>query len=345
MVAWQAVNHGHGHPVIAGMKRAFAATAHRGAEIALASVLIGALAVVSEASQNPRPVNRGQAIDQPRAAQPPRGALRADLAAPYDGNVEETRRRLQEVLQQYPPSLREVLRLDPSLLGNPAYLEPYPALAEFLSQHDDIAHNPGFFFPDYREFRGDRNDPKLMTIRTVEESLAGLAVLIGFLTVVGTIAWLLRTVIEHRRWLRVSKIHTDTHTKLLDRLTSNEDLLAYMQSSAGRRFLEAAPLPLGAGPRSLAAPVGRILWSVQAGCVIAFAGAGLMYASSRFAANATFADIELPFLVMGVTAVAIGAGFVASAVIAYVLSRRLGLLASPAGSSGNDLETESVRHS
>ena len=99
----------------------------------------------------------------------------------------------------------------------------------------------------------------------MEESLAGLAVLIGFLTVVGTIAWLLRSVIEHRRWLRVSKTHTDTHTKLLDRLTSNEDLMAYMQSPAGRRFLEAAPIPLGAGPRALSAPIGRILWSVQAG--------------------------------------------------------------------------------
>ena len=94
----------------------------------------------------------------------------------------------------------------------------------------------------------------------------------------------------------------------------------------------------------MSAPIGRILWSVQAGCIIAFAGAGLMYSSTRFAANATLADIELPLFVMGVTAVAIGAGFVVSAVIAYMLSRRLGLLASPAR-PGTDLETESVRHS
>ena len=307
-------------------------------------LLVWALTAAPAAAQNPRPGNRGFVAEQPRTPPPPRGALRSDLAAPYDGNVEETRRRLQEVLQQYPPSLRDVLRLDPSLLRNSSYLEPYPALAEFLSEHDDIGHNPAFFFPEpYREFRGDRSDAKFLVIRTVEESLGGLAILIGLLTVVGTIAWLLRSVIEHRRWLRVSKIHADTHTKLLDRLTSNADLLAYMESPAGRRFLEAAPIPLGAGPRALSAPIGRILWSVQAGCVIAFAGAGLMYSSTRFAADATFNEIGLPFLVMGATAVAIGVGFVVSAVIAYGLSRRLGLLTSPGNGPSHDTETNPAR--
>jgi hypothetical protein len=319
------------------MKRRFAAVP------AVIVVVLAALTALPAAAQNPRPGSRGVVAEQPRTPPPPSGALRADLAAPYDGNVEETRRRLQEVLQQYPPSLREVLRLDPSLLRNPSYLEPYPALAEFLSRHGDIAHNPGFFFPDYREFRGDRNDPKLAVIRTMEESLAGLAILIGFLTVVGTIAWLLRSVIEHRRWLRVSKTHTETHTKLLDRLTSNADLLAYMESPAGRRFLEAAPIPLGAGPRALSAPIGRILWSVQAGCVVAFAGGGLMYSSSRFAASAALSDIELPLFVMGATAVAIGAGFVVSAIISYGLSRRLGLLTSQVQGPSHDTETNPAR--
>jgi hypothetical protein len=294
------------------------------------------------AAQGPRPVNRGPATEQARIPPPPRGALRADLAAPYDGNAEETRRRLMEVLQQYPPSLREVLRLDPSLLTNPVYLEPYPALAEFLSQHPEVAHNPGFFLPDYRQYRADGDNPKMAIIRTMEETLAGLALLTGFLAVVGTIAWLLRSMIEYRRWLRVSKTHTDTHTKLLDRLTSNEDLMAYMQSSAGRRFLEAAPIPLGAGPRALSAPFGRILWSVQAGLVVAFAGAGIIFASRRFGASPTFSEIELPLFVVGSVAVAIGAGFVVSAAAAMGLSRHLGLV-TPSQPPAPDAESEAGR--
>jgi hypothetical protein len=289
-----------------------------------AAALLVAIATVPAAAQNPRPELA------PRVEG--RGP-RTSVAPAHDSSAPETQQRFYELLQQYPPSLHQVLRLDPSLLSNPAYLEPYPALAAFLAEHPEIAHNPGFFVGQYGGDRYNSADPKLAAIRSVEEAFAGLGFLIGFLTVVGTIGWLLRSVIEHRRWLRVSKTHTDTHTKLLDRLTSNEDLLAYMQSPAGRRFLEAAPIPLDSGPRALSAPLGRILWSVQAGCVVAFAGAGLMYSSTRFAANATFSEIELPFFVMGATAVAIGAGFVVSAIIAYGLSRRLGLMASPPGSA------------
>jgi hypothetical protein len=322
---------------------------------ALAVALWAGLAAAPVAAQNPRPANqadllrelrRGPAADQPRPPLPQRKPYPPDLAPsarPSDENAEEARQRLQQVLRQYPPSLREVLRLDPSLLTNPGYLEPYPSLAEFLGEHPEVAHNPAFFLPDYGEYRDNRTDPKLAALRTLEDTLAGLAVLTGFLTFVGTIAWLLQRVIEHRRWLRVSKTHTDTHTKLLDRLTSNEDLMAYMQSPAGRRFLEAAPLPLGAGPRALAAPVGRILWSVQAGCIVAFGGAGLMYASGRFATNSTFAEIHLPLFLMGATAVAIGAGFVVSAVIAYGLSRRLGLLATSASGPVHEPDAEPGR--
>ncbi len=292
-----------------------------------AAALLIALAAVPAAAQNPRPVER-----EGRVAPRPPVAPVAPAAPAYDSSAPETQQRFYELLQQYPPSLHQVLRLDPTLLTNPAYLEPYPGLAAFLAQHPEIAHNPGFFVGQYGGDRYNSTDPKLAMIRTMEETLGGMAFLIGFLTVVGTIGWLLRTVIEHRRWLRVSKTHTDTHTKLLDRLTSNEDLLAYMQSPSGRRFLEAAPIPLDAGPRALSAPLGRILWSVQAGCVVAFAGAGLMFSSTRFAANATFSEIELPFFVMGATAVAIGLGFVVSAVVAYGLSRRLGLMAPAPGS-------------
>ena len=268
-------------------------------------------------AQNPRPVNRGPAAEAPRT-----------VVVRPDANAGQTQGELYQILSQYPPSVGRVLRLDPTLLNSPSYLEPYPALAAFLAEHPEIAHNPAFFFGEVREYGRENTDPKMAMVHAMQEVLLGLGFLIGFLTVVTTIGWLLRSVIEHRRWLRVSKTHTETHTKLLDRLTSNEDLMRYMDSPAGRRFLEAAPIPVGAGPRALSAPIGRILWSVQAGCVIAFAGAGLVYASGRFASNATFTDLELPLFVMGTTALAIGAGFVVSSGISYALSSRLGLLAS-----------------
>jgi hypothetical protein len=129
----------------------------------------------------------------------------------------------------------------------------------------------------------------------------------------------------------MSKTHVETHTRLLERLTSNDDLLAYMQSPAGQRFLNAAPIPVDSSPRMLSAPFGRILWSLQAGVVAAFLGAGLIYASGRFIGNETFSEAELPLFVVGVAAMAVGAGFFISSFMAYGLSRRLGLFPAQPG--------------
>ena len=280
-------------------------------------------------ADRPLPEGRGPLRDRAPLL---RGGLPVD-----DANAQETLRRLQELLQQYPPSLGQVLALDPTLLSNAAYLEPYPALSNFLAQHPEIAHNPAFFLAQFREYgrrQYDYNDPKLVAVREIGGALAGLGILIGFITVISTIAWIIRNVIEHRKWLRVSKTHVDTHTRLMERLTSNEELLTYMQSPAGRRFLEAAPIPLDGGPRTLGAPFGRILWSVQAGVVVAALGVGLIYASTRIGASATFSEGELPLLVVGIAAVAIGAGFFISALAAYGLSHRLGLF-RPGGSSSD----------
>jgi hypothetical protein len=258
-----------------------------------------------------------------------------------ESNAQETQRRLQELLQQYPPSLRSVLALDPTLLSNEAYLEPYPQLLTFLSQHPDVAHNPTFYFDQQLRDLGRRNnygeDPRIVAIRAIDQAIGGIAFLVGFVTVVLTIGWLLRTVMEHRKWLRVSKTHVDTHTRIMERLTSNDELIHYMQSPAGRRFLEAAPIPTDGGPRMLNAPFGRILWSVQAGVVVAFLGVGLIYASTRLGSNEFFKMGEMPTFVIGCAAVAVGAGFFISAIAAYVLSHRLGLFptsSSAASDSG-----------
>jgi hypothetical protein len=294
-----------------------------------ALVLLLTLSLAAPAAAQERGRVSRQAPDKlPQTLQPtPLGRM----VVSDEVDAKQTQRRFQELLRQYPPSLGQVLALDPTLLSSEAYLEPYQALVTFLTQHPEIAHNPGFFLDGFRgRERYESSGPRLEAMRVVNEALAGMGFLVGFLAVVGTIAWLLRTVIDYRRWQRVTKTQNDTHAKLIDRLTSNEDLMAYMQSPAGRRFLEAAPILTDPGPRSLSAPIGRILSSMQAGFVVSFLGASLLLASSRLASSEVFSELQPALFVIGAVILAVGAGFLISAAAAFGLSSRLGLLTRPA---------------
>ncbi|MGH9147587.1 MAG: hypothetical protein ACRD1Q_12820, partial [Vicinamibacterales bacterium] len=234
-------------------------------------------------------------------------------------NAHETRQELHELLQKHPPSVAQVLRLDPTLLTQPTYLETYPELAAFLDQHPEIERDPGFFFG--RSSDEGVYDNRARAINAWQDLMTGMLVLGAFASFLTAFAWVVRSAIDYRRWLRLSKIQVDVHGKLMDRLSSNEDLLAYMQSTAGRRFLEAAPIPVDPGARALTAPIGRILWSAQAGVVLALGGFGLQFVSRR-----VVEELAQGLYVMGVVGSALGLGFILSAVVAYVLSRRLGLV-------------------
>ena len=63
---------------------------------------------------------------------------------------------------------------------------------------------------------------------------------------------------------------------------------------------------------------------MQAGTVVTVAGIGLFVASGL-----VIEEIAQVLHVISVLAIAIGLGFVASALVAYLLSHRLGLLESP----------------
>jgi hypothetical protein len=228
------------------------------------------------------------------------------------------REALQELLRQYPPAVGEVLARDPSLLSRADYLGPYPALVAFLTQHPEIARNPSFYFGDFNYFR---RDPKDRAYEMFGVLLGGLAFLAGGVTLVSVLVWSIRSVIDHRRWIRLSRVQTDVHTKLMDRLTSNDELLAYIQSPVGRRFLESAPIAIEGEPRPSSAPVGRILWSIQAGIVLVALGVGFWFAQRN-----VLPEVSEGFFVVGVIAISLGIGFALSAVAAYILSRRLGLM-------------------
>jgi hypothetical protein len=159
--------------------------------------------------------------------------------------------------------------------------------------------------------------------------MGGIAAFTAFSLGVGLLVWLVRTALDYRRWKQLARVQTEVHTKLLDRFTASDDLLAYIKSPAGSKFLESSPITLDAGPRSLSAPLGRILWSVQGGVVLIAVGVGMEVVSRQVMTG----DEGEPLQALAVLAMALGLGFLISAALSFFLSRRLGLIETPPESS------------
>ena len=246
-------------------------------------------------------------------------------------DAQRVKEELSTLLDHYPPSLRGVLAFDPNVLGNQAYLASYPALASFVQAHPEVARNPAFYIGDAPppHFRQDASTQIMDMWRQV---LDGLGVFAGFAMGIGLLVWLIRTLADYKRWSRLAKVQTEAHTKLLDRFTANEDLLAYVQSPAGSRFLQSAPIALDAAPRSMGAPMSRILWSVQGGVVLIAGGIGMTIVSGRVSEPASQS-----LQALGILGIALGIGFAISAVVSYLISQRLGLLEPPSPAARVDL--------
>ena len=264
---------------------------------------------------------------QARQAQPPvapavrQAAPQASVLYQSSQDARQTRQALKQVLSRYSPSVARVLSLDPLLLQNTAFLEPYPDLAAFLAQHPEVTRNASYYFVEFRPDYYDAPDRDTQAIRMWSGFFAGLTVFLVFCVVTGVLVWLIKTVGDNRRWSRLFKAQTEARNKLLDRFGTNEDLLAYIATPAGKRFLESTPIDLGPSSYSVGGPMRRILWATEVGVVLACGGGGLMIARQNLPG-------ELPQMMwlIAVFAISLGIGFILAAGASYLLSRRMGIL-------------------
>lgn len=281
------------------------------------AVAVLAAALVAPAAASAQQVERPTASRQAAQAPP-------QVTVPVNQNADETRREFYEVLQQYPPALGRVLRLDPTLMTNEAYLASYPTVAAFIAQNPDVPRNPGYYLERYDASYvvSEPRDARAVALSIWRDAIDYFGAFLVFVAVVIALFSVVKYVVEYRRWSRISKVNAEVHNKILDRFGSNEELLAYIDSPAGRRFLEATPIAATAVPsRSVGAPYGRILLSVQVGVVLLALGIGFLVISWD-----AIEEVRPILNGLAVLGFCLGVGSIGSGVASYLISRRLGLL-------------------
>jgi hypothetical protein len=268
------------------------------------------------------------AAQQAAPARPAAGAANAvEAAPPVTQDAVETRQDFYRVLEQYPPALGRVMRLDPTLMTNASYLASYPNVAAFFARYPDVPRNPGYYLERYDSgyIVSEPRDVKSRALSMWEDALQFIGVMIVIGGVIYVLFGIIKYIVEYRRWHRISRVNAEVHNKILDRFGSNEELLAYVDSPAGRRFLEATPMAPNAPPsRSVGAPFGRMLFAVQLGVILISLSVGFWAISNR-----AIEEVQPVVVALAMLALCLGIGSIISAGASYLLSRKLGLLPEP----------------
>jgi len=266
---------------------------------------------------------------------------RAESATPPAQMSEKDVAALQDQLLQLvrlTPTLAEVVARDPSLLSNADYVNRNnPQLARFLQSHPEIAHNPDFYL--FNNLHGQHEQPAETLERKMWPQLSepepynvskdlisdGVPFLV-FLCILGALLWLVHVLLENRRWNRIFKLQTDVHGKLIERFGTSQEVLTYMSTEAGKRFLEATPIAVGfESSQPMPSPVARVLTPLQIGIVMSLLGLGFIFLRH------SIPDGAAPLLLVGTVILMPGLGFIISAGVTWALGRHLGLMPDSRG--------------
>ena len=293
--------------------------------IAGSAILLTALAAAQ--TQPARPARPLAPLQTDSRTQP------AIAPVPSEEELVHTQTELIRLLR-LSPTLTSVVAHDPSLLSNQDYVSRNnPQLAQFLATHPEIARNPEFYLFTHMDGQGGPPDQVLQRAvwpelgqpqwhrTSTEEFVSDLPPLLAFACFLGALIWLIRLFLENRRWGRIFKLQSEVHGRLIDKFGSNQELALYMDTEAGKRFLEAAPIPVGFETQErMPNAVARVLTPLQIGIVLVLLGAGFLLL--RHASH----DLNTPMLVLGTVALMPGLGFIISAGVTWVLATRLGLM-------------------
>jgi hypothetical protein len=148
------------------------------------------------------------------------------------------------------------------------------------------------------------------------------AIPITMFVMIGFVIW---SFFKARQTKHMLEAQARFHDKILDRFGSSQDLIAFVQTPEGSRFIERF------GEQPLSSPLERSLTSIRTGIIITFLGAGMITIGSllgiRFEENGA--------LLLGLVGIFLGAGFLVAAYASHKLARQWGLFDRKASDQAN----------
>ena len=135
------------------------------------------------------------------------------------------------------------------------------------------------------------------------------------IAVTGMFSWLAWVIFSTIRRYKIAKLQAGVQTKLLDKIGSGQELLAYAQTEAGRELIESLKV-------ERVTPYGRIIGALQTGIILLLFGAALLLLRNHVSGAGE------DFVVFGTLICALGMGFALSAAASFYLSKSFGLLNS-----------------
>ena len=129
--------------------------------------------------------------------------------------------------------------------------------------------------------------------------------------------WFVWVIFSTIRRYTIARLQAGVQTKLLDKIGSGQELLAYAQTEAGRELIESLKV-------ERVSIYERIIGALQTGIVLVLFGAALLLLRNHVSGAGE------GFVVLGTLICALGMGFALSAAASYYLSKSFGLLSSAA---------------
>lgn len=133
------------------------------------------------------------------------------------------------------------------------------------------------------------------------------------------IAWIITNITRSLKQRANTRTRADIYNRLIDKFGAAPEFIAFLQSDAGLRFIEENTV-------EPAAPVGRILTSMQAGVVLSLVGLGLLFIAGT--ENSVGHDFYIIVMMIGIVGLAIGVGLLASAYVSQRLCKAWGILST-----------------